>query len=56
MAFDRADSDAIFEKIERTLDEVNIDAIRVDRVEHNDDIDDRIIAEIKRADLVLKKP
>jgi nucleoside 2-deoxyribosyltransferase len=26
---------------------------RVDRIEHNDDIDDRIIAEIEKADLVI---
>src|SRR5262245_22417471 len=53
MAFDHTDTDAIFADIERILGAVNIDAIRVDRVVHNDDIDDRIISEITRADLVL---
>jgi nucleoside 2-deoxyribosyltransferase len=53
MAFGHADSDAVFKEIERTLEEVDIRAVRVDRVEHNDDIDNRIIEEIERADLVL---
>jgi hypothetical protein len=53
MAFDHADSDAVFEKIKQTLNGVSVQAIRVDRVEHNDDIDDRIIAEIKGSDLAL---
>ena len=53
IAFDHADTDAIFQNIEDTLDKININVIRIDRVEHNDDIDDRIISEIKSADFVL---
>lgn len=53
MAFDQPDTDAVFTAIDTTLKPMRIKAIRVDRVEHNDDIDDRIISEIKDADFAI---
>lgn len=54
MAFAHSDTDRLYdETLAPLLLEMGIDAIRVDRVEHNDNIDDRIIAEIKAADLAL---
>ena len=44
-AFDHADVDAIFNKaITPVLGELKIKKLRVDRVEHNDDIDDKIFS------------
>jgi nucleoside 2-deoxyribosyltransferase len=53
MAFGHGDTDEVYDSIKKTLEPIGIDTIRVDRLEHNDDIDDRIIAEIKQADFVL---
>ena len=53
MAFDHDDTDSIFQQMKRTLGEVGVSLRRVDRIEHNDDIDDRIILEIKQADFVI---
>lgn len=49
-----AQTDSLFEKaIRPALRAVGTTAIRIDRVEYNDDIDDRIIKEIDRADIVV---
>lgn len=53
MAFEHDDTDSIFEQMKRTLGEVGVSLRRVDRIEHNDDIDDRMILEIKQADFVI---
>jgi hypothetical protein len=53
IAFDNSDTDAIYKCIARTLKGMQITPIRIDRVEHNDDIDDRIIEEIESADFAL---
>jgi nucleoside 2-deoxyribosyltransferase len=53
MAFDHNDTDSIFQQMKRTLGEIGVSVRRVDRIEHNDDIDDRIILEIKQADFVI---
>lgn len=53
MAFDHNDTDSIFEQMKRTLGEIGVSLRRVDRIEHNDDIDDRIILEIQQADFVI---
>jgi nucleoside 2-deoxyribosyltransferase len=53
MAFGNADTDAVYAAVKRSLDKIGVTTRRVDRIEHNDDIDDRIIAEIKEADLVI---
>jgi hypothetical protein len=53
MAFDKEDTDAIFDVIDKTLDRMGIKTLRVDRIEHNDDIDNRIISEIESADFAL---
>jgi len=62
MALDRPETDRLYDRvIVPTLDAVNLRAIRVDRIEHNDDIDDRIIQELKDcrvviADLTFARP
>jgi nucleoside 2-deoxyribosyltransferase len=53
MALDHPETDALFRHVEVTLKPIGIDVFRVDRIEHNDDIDDRIISEIEKADFVL---
>jgi nucleoside 2-deoxyribosyltransferase len=53
MAFGHAETDAVYEAARKVLRELGVIARRVDRIEHNDDIDNRIIAEIADADLVL---
>ncbi len=53
MAFDKPDTDAIFDVIDETLNAMGIKAVRVDRIEHNDDIDNRLISELESADFVL---
>lgn len=62
MAFGRPETDRLYDRaIVPTLDAVNLQAVRVDRVEHNGDIDDRIIQELKEcrlaiADLTFTRP
>jgi hypothetical protein len=62
MAFGKAETDRLYEwAIVPTLDAANLHAVRVDRVEHNGDIDDRIIQELKEchlaiADLTFTRP
>ena len=53
MAFGHKDTDAIFKILRKTLGPLGINAQRVDRIEHNDNIDTRIISEIETADLVI---
>src|SRR6266516_2832485 len=53
MAFGHDDTDAIYETIAATLRALQITPIRVDRIEHNDNIDRRIISEIDKADFVI---
>jgi len=53
MAFDYQDTDLLYDHIAKTLRAMDIHPIRVDRVEHNDDIDDRIFKEIAAADLMV---
>jgi nucleoside 2-deoxyribosyltransferase len=53
MAFDRADADSVYDAVEKAMESIGIKTLRVDRIEHNDDIDKRIIQEIEAADLVL---
>jgi hypothetical protein len=53
-AFDHTDVDAIFNKaITPVLNGLKIKKLRVDRVEHNDDIDDKIFSLIKDCDLCI---
>jgi nucleoside 2-deoxyribosyltransferase len=53
MAFDRDYTDSLFQQMKRTLGKIGVSLRRVDRIEHNDDIDERIILEIKQADFVI---
>jgi hypothetical protein len=54
MAFGHQDTDKWFDRTLRPLLKiVGAQARRVDRIEHNDDIDDRILAEIKEADFAV---
>lgn len=54
MAFGYPDTDKLYDKIIfPILKKRDIDVIRIDRIEHNDDIDDRIIHEIKNADFII---
>ena len=53
IAFEREDTDATFMVIKSILRTMKITVIRIDRVEHNDDIDDRIISEIQNADFAI---
>lgn len=54
MAFDHEDTDDWFDhNLTPVLRALDIQVRRVDRIEHNDDIDDRIIAEIRAADFVI---
>jgi hypothetical protein len=52
MAFGWDDTDAIFEFIRQTFSDT-MDVRRVDRINHNKDIDDKIIEELETADLVI---
>jgi hypothetical protein len=54
MAFKHDDTDRLYEEaICAVLGERGIGAIRVDRVEHNDNIDDRLLLEIREADFMI---
>ena len=53
IAFGQKDTDAIFSALRKTLGPLGVNAQRVDRIEHNDNIDTRIISEIEAADLVI---
>ena len=54
MAFGKTETDRLYDRaIVPTLDAVNLRAIRVDRIEHNDDIDNRIIRELNDCHLAI---
>ena len=54
MAFGKEDTDTVYDRLIRPAAEAkDLEVRRVDRIEHNDDIDDKIIEEIIRADLVI---
>ena len=54
MAFDIVDTDRWFDDVlEPLLRSLRCKPVRIDRVEHNDNIDTRIIAEIEKADFVV---
>lgn len=54
MRFDEPQTDTVYDKlIQPALREQGIEPIRIDRVEHNDNIDVRIIQEIEGCDLAL---
>jgi hypothetical protein len=54
MAFDRPDTEQLYNgAICNVLRQRNVDVVRVDRIEHNQNIDDRIIQEIQTADFVI---
>jgi len=54
MAFGYQDTDELYDHaICEILRSQNIDPVRVDRIEHNDAIDDRIVNEIKSADFAI---
>lgn len=53
-AFDRPDVDRIYDKaVRNVLKELSITPLRVDRHEHNDDIDDKIMELMRRADFCI---
>ena len=53
-AFDKEDVDEIYDKvIENVVIELEMDAYRVDRIEHNDDVDDKIIELIHSCDVCI---
>jgi len=54
MAFGPTDVNQIFDNIIcRVLEDRQVQPVRVDRVEHNDNIDDRIMQEIRAADFAI---
>ncbi len=54
MPFDREDTDKVYSNlIVRALRNYRITPIRIDRKEHNNDIDDEIISELKQCDLII---
>jgi hypothetical protein len=53
MAFDANLNDAATLGLERAIRDCGFDPIRVDKVEHNDDIRDRIMADIRRSRFVV---
>ena len=54
MAFGRDDCDAIYDRhISPVLRRLGIDAVRVDRRQHKDDLNSYIIGQIKEADIAL---
>ena len=53
-AFDTEDVDAIYDDaILQVLEDANIEPLRVDRTEHNDDIDDKIVALMEQCDFAI---
>lgn len=54
MAFEKDDSDKIYDKvIVPVLRSSGVKPVRVDRITHNEDIDDRIISEVEKCDFVI---
>lgn len=53
-AFGCSDVDKVYDEVVcRTLRQIGVSAVRVDRVEHNEDIDDKICTLIRRSDLCI---
>jgi hypothetical protein len=54
MAFGHDDVDRMYDNIIcPILESKHIEPVRVDRLHHNDSVDDRIITEIRRADFAI---
>jgi hypothetical protein len=54
MAFGHKDTDRVYDDlIVPSLTEKKIKPVRIDRIEYNDDIDDRIMAELQKCDFVI---
>lgn len=54
MALGYPDTDMVYDDlVVPTLKDRKVTAIRIDRIEHNDDIDDRIMAELQECDFVI---
>lgn len=54
MALGHEDTDKVYDDlIVPTLKDMKVRPIRIDRIEYNDDIDDRIIAELQECDFVI---
>jgi len=54
MAFGRGETDRVYERlIAPTLRRLNVTPVRVDRIEHLEDINNKIIAELKRSDIAV---
>ena len=54
MAFGRGETDRVYERlIAPTLRRLNVTSVRVDRIEHLEDINNKIIAELKRSDIAV---
>ena len=54
MALNRTDTDALYDRsLAPILRAEGVTPVRVDRLQHNDDLDDRIIAEIQGCDFLL---
>jgi hypothetical protein len=54
MAFSRADTDALYENsIHAALAARGIQPVRMDRIEHNDNVDDRVLTEIRTSDFAI---
>lgn len=54
MAFDRKDTDKVYDKlIVPTLRKLSAYPVRVDRIEHNEDINDKIIDELNKCDFAV---
>lgn len=52
-AFGFRDVDKIYGVVHRTLRQIGVNAVRIDRVEHNEDIDDKICSLIRESDLCI---
>jgi hypothetical protein len=54
MAIGRGETDILYDRsIAPTLRRCGVQPVRIDRINHNDDIDDRIISEIRKCDFAL---
>ena len=54
MAFSHEDTNRLYEEtLSRALSAQGIDCVRIDRIDYNGDIDDRMMEEIESADLMI---
>lgn len=54
MAFGKQDADKVYDKIiTKSLERHQITSIRIDRKEHNNDIDDEILSELQKCDIII---